>query len=168
MNIFNLSRRKKRREKNIFDDEAEGRKQFNIVIDEDIIIDIQEMAKSFRVNQSVLTEHLLQVALFYTNIAIKDEEKKNALEQHLINTHLLGKNVGDEEIVIRSTVDTNNNWMLLARSQQVIASAKRSLHTMEMAARTQNLSLFQKVQKDLRREVLLFAGWIISGRLEND
>lgn len=168
MNIFNLSRRKKRREKNIFDDEAEGRKQFNIVIDEDIIIDIQEMAKSFRVNQSVLTEHLLQVALFYTNIAIKDEEKENALEQHLINTHLLGKNVGDEEIVIRSTVDTNNNWMLLARSQEVIASAKRSINTMKMAARTHNLSLFQKAQKDLRREVLMFAGWIIEGRFEND
>lgn len=168
MNIFNSRRRNKQREKDIFDKKSDGREQFNVVIDEDIKIEIQEMAKIFRVNQSVLTEHLLQVALFYTNIAIKDEEKKNALEQHLINTHLLGKNVGDEEIVIRSTVDTNNNWMLLARSQQVIASAKRSIYAMHMASRTRNPDLFRRVAKDLRREVLLFAGWIISGRLEND
>lgn len=166
MNIFNRRRRQKKKEKNIFNDETDVRVQFNSVIAKDIKSAIQEMAKKFRLNQSVLTEHLLQVALYYTSIAIKDEEKQKIIEKHLIDGHLLRKYVDDEEVIIR-IVEPNQNWMLLSQAKKVAAFYIRFKHAMVVAERTGSMDYLDKCKRDLDVAVLRFAEWIYRYRLND-
>ncbi len=166
MGLFNSRRRQKQMEKVIFNPENEGKGQFNVVIDKEIKSNVQELAKRLRVNQSVLIEHLLQVALFYTNIAIKDEEKKYLLEKHITETHLLEKATGDEEAIVRIG-EVNDNWLLLKYSQQVIARVRQATQAMRMAMSTGNRGLLSKAERELRDEVLRFVEWIIRQSSEN-
>jgi len=166
MQMFNFRKRQRIQKKNIFDDEVNERVQLNIVIDRDIKAAGKEMAKQFRLNQSVLTEHLLQVALYYTAIAIKDEERKKKLEQHLIDAHLLNKYVDDEEIIIR-LVEPNQNWMLLAHSKQVIAKAVRLKRTLDQVRRTGDFGLAERAEKELSRAILTFADYLIKHRFKD-
>ncbi len=166
MNIFKSRRSNKRRKKKVFDEKTDDRVQLNVVIGEDIKSEIQEMAKRYRLNQSVLTEHLLQVALFYMNIATKDEEKKNILEKHLINTHLLNKNAGDEGAILRIG-EANSNWLLLDQSKLLVSRMTRFKQAMDRALRIGNFDLFEIEEKNLRREILKFTEWIFRLSSEN-
>ncbi len=166
MELFKSRRRQKQREKEVFNPENEGKGQFNIVIDKEIRNKVQELATRLRINQSALSEHLLQVALFYTNIAIKDEEKQNILEKHLINAHLLDKNVGNEETIIRIG-EASDNWLLLKHSEQVIARVRQATQALGMAMRTGNRHLLAKAERELMDEVLKFTEWIINKSSEN-
>ncbi|MFC2056942.1 hypothetical protein ACFLTO_05190 [Chloroflexota bacterium] len=159
MSIFSSRRHKKQKKQNIFDEKNDERKQFNVRIDESIILEIQEMAQKLRVNQSVLFEHLAQTALFYTNIAMKDEEKKNILEKHLINVHLLDKNVGDEGAML-IIGEENSNWLLLGQSKLLVSRMKRIRKAMDYALGTNNLDLYEKEERNLRREILKYTEWI--------
>lgn len=159
MDIFNPNRGRKKKKKNAFDDETSGRVQFNVVIDPEIKIAVKEMAKKFRLNQSIVTEHLLQVALFYTNSAMKDEVKKNAIEKHLIDTHLLEKNVGDEEVMMRIG-ESNINWLLLDQSKLCVSRMLKFRKAMKRARSTENLDLYKMEERNLRQEVLKFTEWL--------
>jgi len=52
MEFFNVRRRKTQQKRNPFDEKNDGRRQFNVRIDEDIILRIKEIAKMFRINPS--------------------------------------------------------------------------------------------------------------------
>ena len=166
MNIFNRHRNHKKKNKNIFDDETNGRVQFNIKLDKEIKDAVKEIAKKFRLNQSVVAEHLLQTGLYFTVIAIKDTKKRERIEQHLIAGHLLDKPVEDEEEVIR-LVESNQNWMLLAHSKQVVAGASRLNNVLAQVRRTGDFSLAERAEEEWRMDVLKFADYLLKHRFEN-
>ena len=166
MHIFKFLKRQKKQKNKIFDDETNGRVQFNVVIDKNIKSALQEMAKIFRLNQSVLTEHLLQVALYYTNIAIQDPKKRERIEEHLINSHLLDKDFGDEEVIIR-IVEPNQNWIMLAHSKQVVAQAVRLKDILVQVRKTGDFSLAERAEKDWRRVAVRVADYLIKHRFED-
>lgn len=166
MNLLNLRKRKKKQKKNIFDDEASGKKQFNVVINAEIKDAIDQMAKQFRLNKSVTTEHLLQIGLYYTAIATKDPEKRERIEQHLIQAHLLDQPADDEEVVIR-LVEPNQNWMLLAHSKQVVAKAVRLKNVLDQVRKTGDFGLAERAKKEVYRTILEFADYLIKHRLDN-
>ena len=166
MNIFHSRRRSKRQEKNIFDDEANGRVQFNVVIDGDIKDAVREMAKKFRLNQSVVAAHLLQTGLYFTTIAIQDPKKRERIEEHLINSHLFDKDFGDEEVIIR-IVEPNQNWMMLAHSKQVVAQAVRLKDILVQVRKTGDFGLAERAEKEWRRVALRFADYLIKHRFED-
>lgn len=166
MNLLNFRKRKKKQKGNIFDDETNDRVQLNVVIDRDIKSAVQEMAKQFRLNQSITAAHLLQTGLYFTAIATKDEEKKKRIEQHLIGTHLLDKPVDDEEVVIR-LVEPNQNWMLLAHSKQVVAKAVRLKNVLDQVRKTGDFGLAERAEKEWRRVALRFADYLIKHRLDD-
>jgi hypothetical protein len=139
--------------------------QFNVEIDAKIKSKIQEMVKRFRSNQWALTEHLLQVALYYTNIAMNNEEKRKIIEEHLLNAHLLGK-YDDEELIIRS-VEPNQNWMLLAHSKQVVARAVRLNNFLAQVSKTGDINLLEREEKELHRAILWFADYLVKHRFED-
>ncbi|MFC1939934.1 hypothetical protein ACFLXO_04535 [Chloroflexota bacterium] len=143
MNLLNLRKRKKKQKKNIFDDEASGKTQFNVVINVEIKEAIDQMAKQFRLNKSVTTEHLLQVGLYYNAIAIKDEEKKKRLEKHLINAHLLNKYTGDEKAMLLIGEENDSNWLLLEQSQLFVSRMKRFTKAMDYALGIDNPGLYK-------------------------
>ena len=166
MKMFKFRKSQRKPKKDVFDAETDGRVQFNIVVDRDIKSAVQEMAKQFRLNLSVTAAHLLQIGLYYTTIATKDEEKKKRIEQHLIGTHLLDKPVDDEEVVIR-LVEPNQNWMLLAHSKQVVAKAVRLKNILDQVLKTGDLSLAERAEKEMRRAILRFADYLIKHRFED-
>ena len=166
MHILNLHNRQKKQKKNIFEDEASRKKQFNIVISEEIKDAITQMAKQFRLNKSVTTEHLLQTGLYFTAIAIKDPEKRERIEQHLINDHLLDKPVDDEEVIIR-IVEPNQNWMLLAHSKRVVAKAVRLEDVLVQVRKTGDFGQAERAEKEMSKAILEFADYLIKHRFED-
>jgi len=166
MHILNFHKRQKKQKKNIFDDSTSEKVQFNVVINTEIKAAINIMAKQFRLNLSVTAAHLLQTGLYYTAIAIQNPEKREKIEQHLIQIHLLDQPVDDEEVIIR-LVEPNQNWMLLAHSKQVIAKAVRLKNVMAQVRRTGDFDPLERAEKEMRRAILRFADYLMKHRLDD-
>ena len=81
------------------------RKQFNLTIAEDVILGVKLLSAILQVPRYVITEHLLQVGSYYILTAIKHEDKRRTLEEHLVKTHLLGGELGDGEDILTLRTD---------------------------------------------------------------
>ena len=77
------------------------RRQFNMTVAEEIVLGVKLLAAILKVPRHVITEHLLQVGSYYTLTAIKDEDKRRTLEEHLVKEHLLGDELSDDEDILR-------------------------------------------------------------------
>jgi len=163
MGILNSRRRKKQKKKKIFDQNPDVRDQFNIVIDVKIKTEVQKTAKILRVNQSEMSEHLLEVGLHHVNGTMKDPEKRKLLEKHMEVSHLLGENDQDEAIIIRMT-ENNNNWILLDYTQHLSIRLNKIAQTMQGASVMKNVPLFERAEKEFNREMAKFAGWVLELR----
>jgi len=81
------------------------RRQFNLTISEDIIFGVKFLAAILHVPRYVITEHLLQVGSYHILSAIKDEDERRKLEEHLVKVHLLGNELKNEEALITSNTN---------------------------------------------------------------
>ena len=77
------------------------RKQFNMTIDVGLVMGVKFLAAILKVPRYVITEHLLQVGFYHIYEALQDPEKREELEKHLIEVHLLGNELSDDEDVLR-------------------------------------------------------------------
>ncbi len=160
MKFFNNPRRLKTAKSNIFDDKYDGKIQFNVIIESNIRDNIQKTAKLLRANQSQLTEHLLEVGIHHVNATIKDPEKRKLLEKHMETSHILNEDDQDEDVVIRMT-ENNRNWILLYNAKQAVKRISMIIQMMKDAGISSNVSVFNKLERDLNKEILVFADWLI-------
>ena len=66
------------------------RRQFNLNIDEKIIDTVKLLAIVLEVPRYVITEHLLQVGAYFVLKAVKNDDYRQKLQEHLVKAHLLG------------------------------------------------------------------------------
>lgn len=59
------------------------------------------LAAILEVPRYVITEHLLQVGSYHILQALEDPEKRQELEKHLVEAHLLGSELQDDESVLK-------------------------------------------------------------------
>jgi len=163
MNVFNRHRQSKKRKRNTTDDKTDSKDQFNIIIEINIKEAVQNMGKVLRVNQSVMSEHLLEVGLHHTNSTIKDPDKRKLLEKHMEISHLLNEDDQDEEVVIRTT-ENNHNWILLDYTKHLSIRINKITQTMQKAGKMQDVDLFNRAEKQLNREMAKFANWVLELR----
>jgi hypothetical protein len=71
--------------------DAVKRKQFNLVMNEEIILGVKLIAATLEVPIYVACEHILQVGSQYLIRDMNDSERRVSLKNHLVNVHLLGK-----------------------------------------------------------------------------
>ena len=77
------------------------RKQFNMTIDAELVRGVKFLAEILKVPCYVITEHVLQVGCYYILHAMQDPEKREELEKHLIEVHLLGNELQDDEDILK-------------------------------------------------------------------
>ena len=77
------------------------RRQFNMTVDAQLVLAVKFLAIILKVPRYVITEHLLQVGSYHILQALKDPEKREELEQHLIEVHLLDNELQDDEDILR-------------------------------------------------------------------
>ena len=77
------------------------RRQFNVTIDAGLVDGVKLLAMILKVPRYVITEHLLQVGTYHIYQALQDREKRQQLEQHLIDGHLLGSELLDDESILK-------------------------------------------------------------------
>ena len=77
------------------------RRQFNTTIDAEIVLGVKFLAEILKVPRYVITEHLLQVGSYHILEALADSEKRQELEKHLIDVHLLGNELLDDEDILK-------------------------------------------------------------------
>jgi len=77
------------------------RRQFNMTIDAELVLGVKFLAAILKVPRYVITEHLLQVGSYHIVQALEDPEKRKELERHLIEVHLLGSELQDDEDILR-------------------------------------------------------------------
>lgn len=77
------------------------RKQFNMTIDEGLVDGVKLLAIVLEVPRYVIVEHLLQLGTYYVFRAMQDAEKRQELEKHLVEVHLLGDELRDDEGILR-------------------------------------------------------------------
>jgi len=75
------------------------RRQFNMTVDDRIVLGVKALAAILEVPRYVMTEHLLQVGTYHVLTAIRDEDKRRKLEEHLVKVHLLGTALSDHESI---------------------------------------------------------------------
>jgi hypothetical protein len=76
------------------------RRQFNMTIDGQMVLAVKFLATILEVPRYVVTEHLLQVGSYHILQALEDPEKRQELEKHLIEVHLLGSELLDDESIL--------------------------------------------------------------------
>ena len=76
------------------------RRQFNMTIDAQLVLGVKFLALILKVPRYVITEHLLQVGTYHIMQALEDPEKREELEKHLIEVHLLGSELQDDESIL--------------------------------------------------------------------
>ena len=77
------------------------RKQFNMTIDAGLVQGVRLLATILEVPRYAVTEHLLQVGIYHIYQALQEPEKRQELERHLIEVHLLGNELADDEDILR-------------------------------------------------------------------
>ena len=77
------------------------RRQFNMTIDAELALGVKFLAMILKVPRYVITEHLLQVGSYHILEALEDPEKRQELEKHLVEVHLLGSELQDDEDILR-------------------------------------------------------------------
>jgi hypothetical protein len=77
------------------------RRQFNMTIDAGLVMGVKFLAFILEVPRYVITEHLLQVGTYHIYQAMQDPEKRQELEKHLIEVHLLGSELQDDEDILK-------------------------------------------------------------------
>lgn len=77
------------------------RKQFNMTIDVGLVMGVRFLAFILEVPRYVVTEHLLQVGFYHIYQALNDPERRQQLERHLVEVHLLGSELRDDEDILR-------------------------------------------------------------------
>jgi len=77
------------------------RRQFNMTIDEGLVLGVKLLAAILEVPRYVITEHLLQVGTYHIYQALQDPTKREELEKHLVDVHLLGNELSDDENILR-------------------------------------------------------------------
>ena len=77
------------------------RRQFNMTIDAQLILAVKFLAIILKVPRYVIVEHLIQVGSYHIAQALEDPEKRQELEKHLIEVHLLGTELRDDEDILR-------------------------------------------------------------------
>jgi len=77
------------------------RKQFNMTIDAGLVDGVKLLAAILEVPRYVITEHLLQVGSYHIYQVLQDPEKRYELEKHLIEVHLLGSELRDDEDILK-------------------------------------------------------------------
>ena len=77
------------------------RRQFNMAIHAELALGVKFLAAILKVPRYVITEHLLQVGSYHILQALEDPEKRQQLEKHLIDVHLLGNELQDDEDILR-------------------------------------------------------------------
>jgi len=77
------------------------RRQFNMTIDAELVLGVKLLAAILKVPRYVITEHLLQVGSYHIVQALEDPEKREELEKHLIDVHLLGSELLDDEDILK-------------------------------------------------------------------
>jgi hypothetical protein len=77
------------------------RKQLNFKCSEDIIAATKLIAATYEVPYCFVAEHLLQVGSYHVLQALNDPEKRGKLQQHLVKVHLLGRELLDDEDILK-------------------------------------------------------------------
>ena len=77
------------------------RRQFNMTIDAELVLGVKFLAMILKVPRYVIVEHLLQVGSYHILQALEDPEKRAELEKHLIEVHLLGNELTDDESILK-------------------------------------------------------------------
>jgi hypothetical protein len=77
------------------------RRQFNMTIDAGLVLGVKSLAEILKVPRYVITEHLLQVGFYHIYQALEDPERRQKLAKHLIEVHLLGSELQDDEDILR-------------------------------------------------------------------
>ena len=77
------------------------RRQFNMTIDAGLVMGVKLLATVLQVPRYVITEHILQVGTYHVYQALQDPEKRQELEKHLIDVHLLGTELQDDEDILK-------------------------------------------------------------------
>ena len=77
------------------------RKQFNMTIDAELVLGVKFLAMILKVPRYVIVEHLLQVGSYHIVQALEDPEKRQELEKHLAEVHLLGNELQDDDHILR-------------------------------------------------------------------
>ena len=81
---------------------AVKRKQFNLTINEDIVEAVRFIATMLEVPLYVACEHLLQVGSFHLLEDLDDPERRESLKEHLVNVHLLGRELDEDGFLVTS------------------------------------------------------------------
>ena len=72
-----------------------------MTIDAQLVLAVKFLAMILKVPRYVITEHLLQVGSYHIVQALEDPEKRRELEKHLVEVHLLGSELQDDEGILR-------------------------------------------------------------------
>jgi len=72
-----------------------------MTVDAQLVLAVKFLAAILKVPRYVITEHLIQVGSYHILQALKDPEKRKELEKHLIDVHLLGSELRDDEGVLK-------------------------------------------------------------------
>jgi len=72
-----------------------------MTIDAGLVLGVKFLAIILKVPRYVITEQLLQVGSYHIVQALEDPGKRQELEKHLIEVHLLGSELQDDESILR-------------------------------------------------------------------
>ena len=104
MGIMNLLRESITKYRQLVDrkhTKAIKRRQFNMTIDAELVRSVKLLGAIIKVPCYVVTEHMLQVGSYHILQALEDPEKRQELEKHLIDVHLLGNELLDDEDILK-------------------------------------------------------------------
>ena len=76
------------------------RRQFNMTIDAELVLGVKFLALILKVPRYVITEHLLQAGFYHIYQALQDPVKRQELEKKLVEVHLLGSELRDDESIL--------------------------------------------------------------------
>jgi len=72
-----------------------------MTIDAELVRGVKFLAIILKVPRYVIVEHLLQVGSYHILQALEDPEKREELEKHLVEVHLLGNELWDDESILK-------------------------------------------------------------------
>lgn len=143
------------------DEMAEGiKKQYNVVIDKELIAEIRYLASKCDSNRSATAEHMLEIGAFYLARALENPQKREIVVNHICDKHLLGIIHGADDPAVLLLGEKGDYWQLLGCSKHVLRAYKKYCQAPKMTMKTGDVRYIERAEKDLLKVAVGFAIWL--------
>ena len=147
--------------------DSRGRKQLNVMVNPRLIQKMKKLAAEFAVARYAISEHALEIGVFYIEKVLKNPDRRKLIRDHLINQHVLDSGYDGGEKILRAG-ELRYSTELLRLASDVISCCRQARYALAQMKRSGNFDSMDEYKQKIYKSSLKLADWLTNHPLDEE